>query len=905
MAAANEQWAEALMENLKLMQEQLLQMKLCSTPMHQNVNIPWPSALDVTIDPAEGFKQFKLGWNNYCIATGMDKWPPEDERKKVSILINVIGSEALKKYDHFNINENEMSHCEKVLDIMQKKLVAEKNVIYTRYMFNSRVQNLEEDFETFYTEIVKLVDECDYDKFRNDLLRDKIVIGIRDKALKKEMLRKKDLTLDMAVNLCRSNEATERQLRSLNSEVNVKKVMKKPYVKKRKCKYCGEFHQFIRGACPAYGKECEKCGKKNHSKAVCRTRDKKVKEISKAETDETESSDQSSLSDVINNINQIREKKYHVDSPQVVIKFQIGTKWTDIKCDVDTGADVDIIGYKEACSLFGKDMKMKKSDHKLYSFGGHKIKVFGQVEVLCKTKKRRHNNQYQICFQVVKKNHKPLLSCKTSQAMGLIKFCRKVETLDIIDKKETEKIIRKYEHLFEGYGKLPGEVNLEIDANIKPVIQKARRIPIALRAPLKNEIARLEQEGIIVKETNHTEWVSNILLLNRDSKLRVCLDPIPLNKAIKRPNYQFTTIDEILPELGKAKVFSTVEAKKGFWHLKLNEKSSKLTTFWTPYGRYRWKVLPFGINAAPEHFQQKMQEVINGLLGVEMMADDILIYGIGETIDEAIENHNKNLENLFQKLTQYNCKLNKQKMRLLQTSIKFYGHLFTTDGLKPDPSKVEAIKNICIPENKKDLLRFLGMLTYLSRFVPNLSTESRHLRDLTLDKTAWEWTHTAQCEFDRLKALISDIQTLKYYDISKPLILECDSSSTALGVVVYQEKQVVAYASRTLTATERRYAQIEKELLAILFACTRFDQYIIGNKKTIIKTDHKPLLNIFKKPLLQAPKRLQMMLLALQRYSFQLEFVSGKENIVADTLSRSFNDNSRDEISSERMHIQI
>lgn len=120
------------------------------------------------------------------------------------------------------------------------------------------------------------------------------------------------------------------------------------------------------------------------------------------------------------------------------------------------------------------------------------------------------------------------------------------------------------------------------------------------------------------------------------------------------------------------------------------------------------------------------------------------------------------------------------------------------------------------------------------------------------------------------------------------MVIECDSSEAALGVAVFQENQPVAYASRTLTPTERKYAQIEKELLAVVFACTRFDQLITGNPKTIIKTDHKPLLNIFKKPLLSAPKRLQSMLLILQRYSLELQFVSGKENMMADALSRFY-----------------
>ena len=136
-----------------------------------------------------------------------------------------------------------------------------------------------------------------------------------------------------------------------------------------------------------------------------------------------------------------------------------------------------------------------------------------------------------------------------------------------------------------------GEITLEVDQSVTPSIQPPRRIPIAMRDKLKTELVTLERDGIIAKETAQTDWMSNIVIIQKGDpekrNIRVCLDPIPLNKALLRPNLQFSTFDEILPELEKAKVFSTVDARKGFWHVLLDEDSSKLTTFWTPFGRYR------------------------------------------------------------------------------------------------------------------------------------------------------------------------------------------------------------------------------------------------------------------------------------------------------------------------------
>ncbi|XP_058828416.1 uncharacterized protein K02A2.6-like [Topomyia yanbarensis] len=169
----------------------------------------------------------------------------------------------------------------------------------------------------------------------------------------------------------------------------------------------------------------------------------------------------------------------------------------------------------------------------------------------------------------------------------------------------------------------------------------------------------------------------------------------------------------------------------------------------------------------------------------------------------------------------------------------------------------------------------------------NNSANLTNLRKLIVDTVPWKWTAIEEEEFNRVKSLAADSGTLRYYNVNQPLTIECDASCFGLGVVVFQSDGIIGYASRTLTQTEKNYAQIEKELLAILFACVRFDQLIVGNPKTVVKTDHKPLVNLFKKPLLSAPRRLQHMLLNLQGYCMCIEYVTGKDNVVADALSRA------------------
>lgn len=235
---------------------------------------------------------------------------------------------------------------------------------------------------------------------------------------------------------------------------------------------------------------------------------------------------------------------------------------------------------------------------------------------------------------------------------------------------------------------------------------------------------------MIKKVTTPTDWISSMLTVKKPGKLRICIDPRDLNKAIKRSHYIMPTLEDILPNLANAKVFSVLDAKEGFWHIKLEESSSFLTTFWTPFGRYRWLRLPFGISSAPEEFQHRQHEVLEGLTGAECVMDDIIVYGCGETMDSAIQDHDRNLTAVLQRAREVGLKLNKDKFKLRQTEVKYMGSILTAEGLRPDPEKVSAITNMKRPENVKAVQRFIGLATYLSRFLPHLSETCEPLRRL-------------------------------------------------------------------------------------------------------------------------------------------------------------------------------
>ena len=292
--------------------------------------------------------------------------------------------------------------------------------------------------------------------------------------------------------------------------------------------------------------------------------------------------------------------------------------------------------------------------------------------------------------------------------------------------------------------------------------------------------------------------------------------------------------------------------------------------------------MPFGIHSAQEVFHKRLYELFHDFDGVETDIDDILVWG------RMVEEHDEKLEKALQRARQRNLRLNPDKCKIRCTEVMYIGHPLTGDGVKPDASKLEAILEMPVPEEKHGIQRLLGMVNYVAKFAPYVSDVTAPLRELLKKDVAWHWTERHEQSFRDIKRLLTEMSPglLKYYGPKMPVKLQVDACKSGLGAVLVQDGSPIAYASRSLTETERRYAQIEKELLAVTFGCERFHQYIYA-KKVLVETDHRPLISIILKPLDKALARLQRMMLRLQRYDIHLVYKPGKELYCADTLSRA------------------
>ena len=281
-------------------------------------------------------------------------------------------------------------------------------------------------------------------------------------------------------------------------------------------------------------------------------------------------------------------------------------------------------------SSFCKPADIRPTSSKFVMWNGARV---APLEVTLPVINVLTKETHKVKFIVVPNDLRCLLGLKTVLEMQLItindmRFISQVESVPEPNK---------------SFGDL-GEAHLHVNADIKPHVLPCRKIPITLRDPVKHEIDRLVDLGVLIPVTQPTEWVSQMTVVTKSNgSLRLCIDPQPLNEALMREHYKLPTVDDVLPMLRHAKVFSKLDVKNAFWHVRLDEESSHLTTMITPFGRFRWSRLPFVLKVSSELFQRRLNEALIGLDGIFTIADDIAIAGCGESQAEAIKDNDAKL----------------------------------------------------------------------------------------------------------------------------------------------------------------------------------------------------------------------------------------------------------------------
>lgn len=376
-------------------------------------------------------------------------------------------------------------------------------------------------------------------------------------------------------------------------------------------------------------------------------------------------------------------------------------------------------------------------------------------------------------------------------------------------------------------------------------------------------------------------------VLKPDDDVRICLDMRIANGAVIRENHPLPTMEQLIPKFCKAKFFSKLDIKNAFHHVELTENSREITTFITSKGLYRYKRLMFGISCAPEHFQKIMEKMLLPCGGVVNFIDDIVVFG------RDIEESQARLQQVLTVLGNNNVLLNRSKCVFNAKSIQFLGHELSSSGIRPLDKYIKAIETFRPPETIEEIQSFLGLINFVGKWIPNLSTLTEPIRQLLRQKvhknaniTAF-WKAPQTMAYNELKNCLSKISTLGYYDPKDRTQVFADASPVGLGAVLIQydksDPRIIAFGNKSLSDVEKRYCQTEKEALALAWAIEHFHMYLYGKKFELV-TDHKPLEVIFGKTS-KPSARIERWVLRLQTYDYKVVYKPGKSNI-ADPLSR-------------------
>lgn len=814
------------------------------------------------------------------------------EERKRAVFLSICGN-ATFQLTRTLVAPNELADTAftRMIQLLDEHFNPKPSEIVQRFLFHKREQKTGEGISTYIAELRKLAEHCNFGTQLETMLRDRIVCGLRDENVQRRLLSETNLTFKSAFEMVLAAETTSNHVVELrkyteptspqeeevhrtnntdgfqqqnkakkaarNVQAGGEGISRNEPAENRKCFRCDRAHH--PNTCRFQTATCRYCSKVGHIERACITKKR------------NRSSTQEDVKTIFN-ITQGTEPIIH--------KVQLNEK--DCKMEIDSGAGQSLISQRTFETLWPRSSSrptLKPCKTLFRDYQQNTIATMGT----CMVHVRFQNREALLPLVVTEGNAASLLGRNWFEDLGIQV---KINTIE-----ESEDSITGYADIFEEkLGTYRGSpVHLDLDPSIRPIALRARPLAYALRPLVEAELDKLIQEGVLVP-TKQTKWATPIVPVVKADKqsVRLCADyKCTVNKALTKSTYPMPNINDMMATLNGAKYFTKLDMAKAYLQLTVDEETAEVQAIITHKGIFKVKRLQFGITTAPQIFQQFVDNLLSGIPGVLPYYDDILISAPSQ------EEETTRVRQVLKRFADNGLKLNLKKCLFDKRQIDFLGLTVSDQGIQPNKEKVTDIHMWKKPENKRELQSFLGLVNFYHNFLQDKATVAEPLHRLLENKRNWEWGPVHQEAFDRTKQLITSESLLAHYEPKKELILSCDASPWGVGMVLSHREsdgstRPIAYHSKTLSAAERKYSQLDKEALAVITGVKKFHNYVYGRQFTI-ETDHKPLLGLIGEnkafPEMTSP-RLVRWAIALSGYQYQLTYKPGAELGHADALSR-------------------
>lgn len=587
--------------------------------------------------------------------------------------------------------------------------------IIKRFEFNTRVQQEGESVGVFVAALRNIAEYCLYpESILHDMLRDRIVCGIRDKAVQRTLLKESKLTYDTALDTALAAEAATNDSKQLHhnpySTLPVNHVKGKSKSLKQKegtstaiCYRCGGKH--IASQCRFRDYECHYCKKKGHLASVCRK--KKAKD--KGDTDSSKDQAQTNVVGSEEESEDYSLFKVTGNASNKPLLASVLVNGVSVEMEIDTGASVSLMGEDTYRLVQDPEKPLQRSTAKLHTYTGEPIKVLGSTEVLV-----QHNSQSMTLPLIVMKGKgSPLLGRNWLSMLKLDwQNVFKVET-----NRSLQDVLTCFGEVFnEGLGKAEGvQAKIFVHPQSTPIFHKARPVPYALKAKVEAELDRLQEHGII-EPVRFADWAAPIVpVLKRDGSIRICGDyKVTANRVARLDKYPLPRIEDLFASLSGGTCFSKLDLSHAYQQIELEKESLA-----------------------------------------------------GSTEEE----HLARLSEVLKRLAESGMRLKQEKCSFLLSSVEYLGHTISREGLKTSESKVKAISNAPAPSNVSELRSFIGLVNYYGKFLPDLATTLTPLYELLHAKKKWSWGKEQEKSFREIKELLKSSRVLTHFDDTLPLTL--------------------------------------------------------------------------------------------------------------------------------------